>query len=105
MQKAEHDTIPQSESGTAQDAAHVGDLQAFDSYRRRVGRSKTTFWRYRRQGWLPTVNIFGRLYLTRAAIEEFEAAAKAGALASEPTGCAAAHAFAKPGTKKWRAQR
>jgi hypothetical protein len=82
-----HDEIP------------VGDLHAFDSYRRRVGRSKTTFWRYRRQGWLPTVNIHGRLYLTRAAIEEFEAAAKAGHLAREPAGCAAAHASAKPGAK------
>lgn len=74
----------------AREAARVGDLVALDSYRRSLGRSKTTFWRYRkRHGWLPSVNILGRVYITRAAIEEFEAAARAGRLASDPRGCAA----------------
>lgn len=66
----------------------AGGLVALDNYRRSVGRSKTTFWRYRRQGWLPTMNILGRLYVTREAIDKFEAAVADGQLAKPAHGCA-----------------
>ena len=33
--------------------------------------SDVTAWRWRKKGWLKTVNINGRLYLTAAAIREF----------------------------------
>jgi len=81
------------------DETPAGDLVAFDCYRRSVGRSKTTFWRYRKSGWLHTVNILGRLYITRQAIQAFEAAAQRGELASEPTGCAAAQELASLAAK------
>jgi hypothetical protein len=66
-----------------------GDLISLDAYRRAIGRSKTSLWRYRRRGWLPTVNVLGRLYLRRSDISAFEAAAARGSLARAPHGCAA----------------
>lgn len=64
-------------------------LISLDAYRRAIGRSKTSLWRYRQNGWLPTVNILGRLYLKRSDILAFEAAAAQGLLAQDPHGCAA----------------
>lgn len=87
-----------------QDVARAGDLVALDTYRRNIGRSKTTFWRYRKKGWLPTVNILGRLYLTESGIREFEAAARAGELARDPSVCAVAKNRNSIGrSDKWRA--
>jgi len=40
-----------------------------------------TAWRWRRRGWLKTVNICGRQYLTAAAIAEFNRRAEAGEFA------------------------
>jgi hypothetical protein len=65
-----------------------GDLIALDAYRRSIGRSKASLWRYRRSGWLPVVNIFGRLYVKRSDVLAFEAAATQGLLARPPHGCA-----------------
>lgn len=65
-----------------------GDLISLDTFRRSLGRSKTSLWRYRRRGWLPTVNILGRLYVKRSDISKFETAAASGLLALEPHGCA-----------------
>jgi hypothetical protein len=36
-----------------------------------MGISRATGWRFRQRGWLKTVNVAGRLYLTSEAIEEF----------------------------------
>jgi hypothetical protein len=58
-------------------------------YRRQLGVSKTTLWRYRRNGWLKTINVLGKLYVTRESIAEFEAMMCSGKLAKEPHGCAA----------------
>lgn len=65
-----------------------GSLVALDAYRKSIGRSKTSLWRYRRRGWLPTINILGRLYVKRSDISAFEAAAARGSLARPPHGCA-----------------
>jgi hypothetical protein len=46
-----------------------------------VGVTPCTAWRWRRKGWLKTVNICGRQYLTRAAIDEFHRRAAAGEFA------------------------
>jgi hypothetical protein len=64
-----------------------GDLISLDAFRRSIGRYKTSLWRYRRRGWLPTVNILGRLYVKRSDISKFETAAASGLLAVEPHGC------------------
>jgi predicted site-specific integrase-resolvase len=46
-----------------------------------VGVTACTAWRWRKKGWLKTVNICGRQYLTQEAIEEFKRRAAAGEFA------------------------
>jgi hypothetical protein len=43
-----------------------------------VGVTACTAWRWRKKGWLKTVNICGRQYLTQEAIAEFMARAQRG---------------------------
>jgi predicted site-specific integrase-resolvase len=46
-----------------------------------VGVTPCTAWRWRKKGWLKTVNIAGRQYLTEEAIDEFHRRACAGEFA------------------------
>ena len=48
-----------------------------------VGVTPCTAWRWRRKGWLKTVNIAGRQYLTGPGIPEFHRRAVAGEFAQE----------------------
>jgi hypothetical protein len=48
-----------------------------------VGITPITAWRWRKRGWLKTVNIAGRQYLTQEAIDEFQGRAVAGEFAKE----------------------
>ena len=59
-------------------------LIALSLWMEQVGITPTTCWRWRKKGWLTTVNIAGRQYVSREAIEEFESRAKAGEFAQEP---------------------
>jgi hypothetical protein len=68
---------------------HASGLVALTAYRRQLGLSKTTLWRYRRNNWLKTVNVLGKLYVTRESIAKFEERMLSGQLAKEPHGCAA----------------
>ena len=43
-----------------------------------TGVTACTEWRWRKKGWLKTVNIAGRQYLTQEAIDEFTRRAAAG---------------------------
>jgi hypothetical protein len=63
---------------------------ALDKYLAESGISPVTAWRYRRKGWLKTINICGRHYLTRDAIAEFNRRAQAGEFSKLPR---------RPGTK------
>jgi len=56
----------------------AGDLVSYDRWLRGIGKTPPTGWRWRRRGWIETVNIAGRLYISRAAIVEFERRAAAG---------------------------
>jgi hypothetical protein len=58
---------------------------AFEKWRRSVGVSRTTGWRWRRSGWLQTFNISGKIYLERAEASRFVALAKSGQFAKPPT--------------------
>ena len=49
-----------------------------------VGVTPCTAWRWRRKGWLKTINISGRQYLTQAAIDAFHRRAVAGEFAQAP---------------------
>jgi hypothetical protein len=57
---------------------------ALDKFIEQSGLSAVTLWRYRRAGWLNTLNICGRHYLTRAEIARFNLRAAAGEFAREP---------------------
>jgi hypothetical protein len=48
-----------------------------------IGVTPCTGWRWRKRGWLKTVNIAGRQYLTQSAIDEFNRRAVAGEFAQE----------------------
>jgi hypothetical protein len=43
-----------------------------------IGVTQCTAWRWRKKGWLKTINIAGRQYLTQEAIAEFQRRAVAG---------------------------
>jgi hypothetical protein len=58
---------------------------ALDKFIEQSGLSVVTVWRYRRAGWLHTLNICGRHYLTRSEIARFNARAAAGEFAKKPT--------------------
>ena len=57
---------------------------ALDRFIEQSGLSVVTVWRYRRAGWLNTLNICGRHYLTRSEIARFNTRAAAGEFAKEP---------------------
>ena len=58
---------------------------ALDKFIEQSGCSAVTVWRYRRAGWLNTLNICGRHYLTRSEIARFNARAAAGEFAKRPS--------------------
>jgi hypothetical protein len=49
-----------------------------------VGVTACTAWRWRKKGWLKTVNIAGRQYLTQEAIAEFTERAERGDFSQVP---------------------
>ena len=52
-----------------------------------VGVTLMTAWRWRKNGWLKTVNIAGRVYITREAIKDFTRRVEAGEFAKKPAAC------------------
>jgi hypothetical protein len=46
-----------------------------------VGITACTVWRWRKKGWLQTINIAGRQYLTQEAIDRFQRRAVSGEFA------------------------
>ena len=62
---------------------HYTDLVSYDSWLASVPISPATGWRWRKRGLIDTINICGRLYLSRKAIAEFERRAAAGEFAKE----------------------
>ena len=48
-----------------------------------AGLSSVTAWRFRKRGWLKTINIAGRVYLTDEAAQEFTRRAEAGEFAQK----------------------
>jgi hypothetical protein len=74
-------------SNAASSASRVGGAGAaiisLSKWLAQVGVTPITAWRWRRRGWLQTINIAGRRYLTQEAIEEFHRRAAAGEFAQE----------------------
>lgn len=53
-------------------------IMAVRKFQRLLGASRTTVFRYRARKWLHTINIGGKPYVTRAAIQDFVTRAEAG---------------------------
>lgn len=64
---------------------------ALDKWIAEVGINPSTAWQWRRKGWLTTVNIAGRHYLTATQRAEFVRRAEAGEFAQAPGGALAKH--------------
>ena len=54
---------------------------ALNRWLRQMGVTPITGWRWRENGWLTTINICGRVYISAEAIDEFTRRAKAGEFA------------------------
>ena len=60
-------------------------LISINIFARQIGRTPVTLWRWQRMGWLDaSINIAGKPYLTREAIEKWNARARAGEFARAP---------------------
>ena len=62
----------------SQETPSPSNLISFDSWLRGIEKTRVTGFRYRKAGLIETVNIFGRLYVTREEIARFESRAMAG---------------------------
>jgi predicted site-specific integrase-resolvase len=62
-------------------AVPPGAVVSLNKWLASIGVSSCTAWRWRRKGWLKTVNICGRQYLTQEAVEEFQRRAISGEFA------------------------
>ena len=61
-----------------------GNLVSYDAWIRGLNKTRATGFRWRKEyRWLKTVNIFGRRYISRETIAEFERRAMAGELARD----------------------
>lgn len=60
-------------------------LLALKKWENETGVTATTTWRWRRKGWLKTVNICGRVYVTAEAIANFKHRAQSGEFSQEHT--------------------
>jgi hypothetical protein len=61
----------------------TSDLVSYDKWLSDVAITATTGWRWRKRGIIRTINIYGRLYVSRQQIADFELRAAAGELARE----------------------
>jgi len=66
-------------------AVELSPLVSTAAFARQIGRTPVTLWRWQKLGWLDaSVNIAGKPYLTREAIDRFTRRAAAGEFARAP---------------------
>jgi len=58
-------------------------LVPFNAFLKANGRSASTGWRWRNRGWLATIDIDGRLYISQTEIDRFHKRAAAGEFAKQ----------------------
>jgi len=56
---------------------------SMSTFGEQAGLSPSTLWRFRQKGWLQTINISGRQYISRAAIADFNRRAESGEFSGE----------------------
>lgn len=66
------------------DQSSSGALVSLSVWSRQMGVTAITVWRWQKKGMLKVTNIHGRLYLSQAAIAEFNGRAQRGEFAKEP---------------------
>ena len=59
-------------------------LRPLSRFALEVGKTTCTLWRWRKQGWLETINVAGKIYVSDAAVERFKTRASAGEFAKTP---------------------
>lgn len=69
------------ENSISNEAGSGRAIISLSAWLQQVGVTHCTAWRWRKKGWLKTVNICGRQYLTQGAIDEFNHRAVAGEFA------------------------
>src|SRR6266567_3732733 len=63
---------------TKGDPQPASNLIPFDHWLQCIGRTAATGWRWRRRGWISTLNVSGRVYVRRDEINRFEERVAAG---------------------------
>ena len=61
-----------------QQRTYVGNLIPYDRWLEEIDVSRVTGWEYRKRGWVVTIKIAGRNYITREEIARFHIRAEAG---------------------------
>jgi hypothetical protein len=59
-------------------------IKPYCQFLNEIDRSPCTGWRWRKNGWIKTINIAGKLYVTEEAMANFRARAEAGEFSKEP---------------------
>jgi hypothetical protein len=59
-------------------------LQSYSAWLSSLNLTGITGWRMRKRGWIETIEISGRLYVSRSAIEKFQERAERGEFAKKP---------------------
>lgn len=73
------------QANTTAAQATAGNLVSYFGWLGTLGKTRTTGWRWRKSGLIKTVNIFGKLYVTRDEIARFEERAMSGEFHKEIT--------------------
>jgi hypothetical protein len=78
-------TTSSPDERTPNGAATPSRLYPFNRWLKAIDRSRATGWRWRINGYVETVNIRGRVFISRDEIERFESRACAGEFARPST--------------------
>lgn len=70
---------------TSSDDIQVGGIE-FLAWLRKIGRERTTGYRWAAKKWIEPVNIGGHLFVTQDEINRFWSRARAGEFAKDPVG-------------------
>jgi hypothetical protein len=81
------------------DQPSTSGVRAARAVCRDQGISDTTLWRWRRRGWVKSINISGKVYVDLKSLAEFNRRAATGFYSKEPAGAAAASKKARVETE------
>ncbi len=59
----------------------ISQLVSFDNWLESIDKTRTTGWKWRKKGVISTLNVFGKLYVTRDEITRFESRVLSGEFA------------------------